>query len=89
MIITTCIKNVIMKKLIIYAGIIVFASCGSGDTGEGYHTTDSADLNNNAANEYNNAQIPVGDRGNPDSTIGSTTNAKAPDSNATNPNIRK
>lgn len=78
-----------MKKLMLIAFTAVFASCGSGDTGEGYHSTDSSDFNMSATNQNNNAAIPVGDRGNPDSTIGATTNTKAPDSNATNPNIRK
>ncbi|RYD56424.1 MAG: hypothetical protein EOP56_12060 [Sphingobacteriales bacterium] len=76
-----------MKKIIFIAAI-AFASCGSGDTREGYDSTKASDLNPNSGNEAVMEQAPSGDRGNPDSTIGATTNAKAPDSNATNPNIR-
>ena len=77
-----------MKKMLTAIAIAGLCSCGSGDTTEGYHANDTGSLNPNASNELNNASIPAGDRGNPDSTIGATTNAKAPDSNATNPNIR-
>ncbi len=76
-----------MKKLSFFAMICLMASCGSGDTGEGYNSTDNTNLNTGANNQINNT-TPAGDRGNPDSTIGATTNTKAPDSNATNPNIR-
>lgn len=78
-----------MKNLLAITAVVLLSACGSGDTGEGYKSTDTADLNTGASNEYNNNQIPAGDRGTPDSSIGATTNAKAPDSNTTNPNIRK
>ena len=74
----------------IFIAAIAFASCGSGDTREGYtSTTDTSGLNTNTGGyDTLNDQALSGDRGNPDSTIGATTNAKAPDSNATNPNVR-
>lgn len=63
------------------------ASCGSGDTGEGYNG-DTTSLNENAGMIDSNIATAAGERGNPDSTVGATTNAKAPDSNATNPAVR-
>lgn len=75
-----------MKKLIITASVLmILSACGAGDTGEGYKA-DTTALNPTAGEVQNN--IPAGDSGNPDSTIGATTNTKNPDSNATNPNIR-
>jgi hypothetical protein len=75
-----------MKKLLITASILIaLSSCGSGDTGEGYEA-DRTGLNPNAGQIQDNT--PAGDRGNPDSTIGATTNTKNPDTNATNRNIR-
>lgn len=71
-----------MKQTAIAMCIILsLSACGSGDTREGY-TADTTSLNENSGLIDSNVAPVAGDRGNPDSTIGATTNAKAPDSNA-------
>ncbi len=53
-------KTVTMKFLSLVLLVFFMLSCGSGDVGESYNTTDSSDLNNNANNELNNI-TPVND----------------------------
>lgn len=80
------------------AGLMFLYSCGSGDTGEGYGTSDTSGLNPEAGALDSSLNAEAGVRGNPANTIGGDTilnaqgreiNAPAPDSNATNPNIRR
>ncbi|RYE20937.1 MAG: hypothetical protein EOP51_16760 [Sphingobacteriales bacterium] len=49
-----------MKRILFGCIVCLAAGCGSGDVGESYHTTDTAQLNQSASNELNN-QTPVND----------------------------
>ncbi len=71
-------------RLFLLSLVILLTACGNG-THDGYRA-DTTGLNTNTDSGVD--QSAAGDRGNPDTSIGATTNAKAPDSNATNPNIR-
>lgn len=93
-------KTMVMRKmnvLIMVIGLALGSSCGSGDTGEGYSTGDRSGLNPEAGALDSTVAAEAGMRGNPANTIGGDTilnaqgreiEAPAPDSNATNPNIR-
>jgi hypothetical protein len=91
----------IMKRIrlaLMSLGVVVmFGACGSGDTGEGY-AADTTSLNPTSGMPDSTVTPAAGDRGNPQNTIGGDTilnssgreiEAKAPDSNATNPNVRR
>jgi len=72
-------------------------SCGSGNTNDGY-PADTSSLNPTAGALDSNIAPMAGTRGTPENTIGGDSiinehgeeiEAQAPDSNATNPNIRE
>ena len=49
-----------MRKILFCVMICFVASCGSGDVGESYNSTDTTQLNQESKNELNN-KTPVND----------------------------
>lgn len=79
--------KILFVLFMLMSTLLMLSACGSGDTGDGY-MADTTALNPASGNIDSSIAPAAGDRGNPDSTIGATTNTKAPDSNNTNQNVR-
>lgn len=68
---------------------VIFSACGGGDTGEGYHNTDSSGLNTNVGPTDSVTSSTAGDRGSADSNTATGTAVNVNTTDTTHSNGRR